>query len=226
MIDKAVRSMAEAMAGIKDGSTILIAGFATIGEPRALIDGLIEHGAKDLTVAANTAGRVNDGLSRLISLGRVRKVIVTFARRTSSVAFQEQYQAGNIELEIIPQGNLAERMRAAGAGIPAFYTATAVGTDLSRDKEYREFDGRGYVLERALHGDVGLVEAWQADRWGNLTYRSAGQNFNPMVAMASKLTIVQTQHMVDLGDLPPDHIHTPGIFVHRVLHVPYGDPPV
>jgi 3-oxoadipate CoA-transferase alpha subunit len=226
MIDKTVRDMAEAMAGIKDGSTVLIAGFATLGEPRALIEGLIEQGAKDLTVAANTAGRVNDGLSRLISLGRVRKVIVTFARRTSSVAFQERYQTGKIELEIVPQGNLAERMRAAGAGIPAFYTATAVGTELARGKEFREFDGRGYVLERALHGDVGLVEAWQADRWGNLTFRSAGRNFNPMVAMASKLTIVQTQHMVALGDLHPDHIHTPGIFVHRVLHVPYGDPPV
>jgi 3-oxoadipate CoA-transferase alpha subunit len=225
MIDKTVRSMAEAMAGIQDGATVLIAGFATLGEPRALIEGLIEQGAKDLVVAANTAGRVDDGLSRLISLGRVRKVIVTFARRTSSVAFQEQYQAGRIELEIVPQGNLAERMRAAGAGIPAFYTATAVGTELARGKEHREFDGRGYVLERALHGDVGLVEAWQADRWGNLAYRSAGRNFNPMVAMASKLTIVQTQHMVELGDLHPDQIHTPGIFVHRVLHVPYGDPP-
>ncbi len=226
MIDKTVRDMAEAMSGIKDSSTVLIAGFATIGEPRALIDGLIEQGAKDLTIAANTAGRGTEGLAKLIELGRVRKVIVTFARRASSVAFEPLYRAGKIELEIIPQGNLAERMRAAGAGIPAFYTATAVGTKLAEGKEFREFDGRGYVLERALHGDVGLVEAWQADRWGNLTYRSAGQNFNPMVAMASKLTIVQTQHMVELGDLPPNHIHTPGIFVHRVLHIPYGDPPL
>jgi 3-oxoadipate CoA-transferase alpha subunit len=226
MIDKTVRTMAEAMAGIKDGSTVLIAGFATIGEPRALIDGLIEQGARDLTIVANTAGRVNDGLSRLIGLGRVRKVIATFARRTSSVAFQELYQAGRIELEILPQGTLAERMRAAGAGIPAFYTATGVGTKLAEGKEVREFDGRAYVMERALPGDVGLVEAWQADRWGNLTYRSAGRNFNPIVAMAASLTIVQTQHMVELGALHPDHIVTPSIFVHRVLHVPYGDPPV
>ena len=151
-------------------------------------------------------------MSRLIGLGRVRKVIVTFARRTSSVAFQERYLAGKIELEIVPQGNLAERMRAAGAGIPAFYTATAVGTELAVGKDIRNFDGRGYVLERALHGDVGLVEAWQADRWGNLTYRSAGRNFNPMVAMASKLTIVQTQHMAELGDLHPGQYPHAGEF--------------
>jgi 3-oxoadipate CoA-transferase alpha subunit len=226
MIDKTVRSMAEAMAGIKDGSTVLLAGFATIGEPAALIDGLIEQGAKDLTIASNSAGRGHEGLAKLIELGRVRKLIATFARRGVAVAFEPLYRAGKIELEVLAQGTLAERMRAAGAGIPAFYTATGVGTKLAEGKEVREFDGRAYLLERALYGDVGLVEAWQADRWGNLTYRSSGRNFNPIVAMAAKLTIVQTQHMVELGALHPDHIHTPGIFVHRVLHVPYGDPPL
>lgn len=226
MIDKTVRSMAEAMAGIKDGSTVLIAGFATIGEPRALIDGLIEQGAKDLTVVANSAGRGHDGVARLIGLGRVRKLIATFARRSTSVAFHEMHRQGRIEFELIPQGTLAEGLRAAGSGIPAYYTATAVGTKVAEGKEHREFNGRTYVLEHALYGDVGLVEAWQADRWGNLTYRSAGRNFNPLVAMAARLTIVQTQHMVELGGLHPDHIVTPGIFVHRVLHVPYGDPPI
>jgi 3-oxoadipate CoA-transferase alpha subunit len=225
MIDKRVRSMAEAMEGIRDGSTVLLGGFATIGEPRALLDGLIEQGAKELTIIANTAGRPHDGLSRLIALGRVRKVMATFARRSSSLAFHERRGHGKIEFELLPQGTLAEGLHAAGSGVPAYYTATGVGTQVAAGKEHREFNGRTYILERALHGDVGLVEAWQADRWGNLTYRSAGRNFNPLVAMAAELTIVQTQHMVELGELHPDHIVTPGIFVDRVLHVPYGDPP-
>ena len=225
MIDKRVRSMADAMEGIKDGSIVLLGGFATIGEPRALLDGLIEQGAKDLTIIANTAGRPHDGLSRLIALGRVRKVMATFARRTSSLAFHALYGEGKIEFELLPQGTLAEGLRAAGSGVPAYYTATAVGTQVAVGKEHREFNGRTYILERALHGDVGLVEAWQADRWGNLTYRSAGRNFNPLVAMAASLSIVQAQHIVELGELNPDHIVTPGIFVDRVLHVPYGDPP-
>src|SRR5215472_13235668 len=217
--------MAEAMEGIRDGATVLLGGFATIGEPRALLEGLIEQGARDLTIIANTAGRPNDGLSRLIVLGRVRKVMATFARRSSSVAFHELRDHGKIEFVLLPQGTLAEGLRAAGSGVPAYYTATGVGTQVAAGKEHREFNGRTYILEPALHGDVGLVEAWQADRWGNLTYRSVGRNFNPLVAMAAKLTIVQTQHLVDLGELNPDHIVTPGIFVDRVLHVPYGDPP-
>jgi len=225
MIDKTVRTMAEAMAGIADGSIVLLGGFATIGEPRALLEGLIEQGAKELTIVANTAGRPNDGLSRLIALGRVRKVMATFARRSSSLAFHELYRDGKIEFELIPQGTLAEGLRAAGSGVPAYYTATAVGTPVAAGKEHREFDGRTYILERALAGDVGLVEAWQADRWGNLTFRAAGRNFNPLVAMAAKLTIVQAQQMVRLGELHPDQVVTSGIFVNRVLHVPYGDPP-
>jgi 3-oxoadipate CoA-transferase alpha subunit len=141
------------------------------------------------------------------------------------VVFETLYKAGKLELELVPQGTLAERMRAAGAGIPAFFTATAVGTRLGMGKETREFDGRTYVMEQALPGDVALVEAWQADRWGNLTFRESGRNFNPVMAMAARLTIVQTQHIVELGALEPEQIVTPGIFVDRVLHVPYGDPP-
>ncbi len=224
MIDKTVQSMADAMAGIKDGSTVLLAGFGSVGQPNALLDGLIEHGAKDLTVAANNAGSGHIGLARLMELGRVRKIICSFPRSSDPVVFETLYRAGKIELEIVPQGTIAERIRAAGAGVPAFFTATGVGTKMAVGKEHREIDGRTYILENALYGDVGLVEAWEADRWGNLTYKLAGRNFNPIVAMASKLTIVQTQHVVGLGDIHPDHVHTPGIFVDRVLHIPYGDP--
>ena len=224
MIDKIVQSMADAMAGIKDGSIVLLAGFGSVGQPNALIEGLIEQGAKDLTVAANNAGSGHVGLARLMELGRVRKIICSFPRSSDPVVFETLYRAGRIELEIVPQGTIAERMRAAGAGVPAFFTATGVGTKMAVGKEHRDIDGRTYILENALHGDVGLVEAWEADRWGNLTYKLAGRNFNPIVAMASKLTIVQTQHIVALGSLDPDHIVTPGIFVNRVLHVPYGDP--
>ena len=224
MIDKIVQSMADAMAGIKDGSIVLLAGFGSVGQPNALIEGLIEQGAKDLTVAANNAGSGHVGLARLMELGRVRKIICSFPRSSDPVVFETLYRAGRIELEIVPQGTIAERMRAAGAGVPAFFTATGVGTKMAVGKEHRDIDGRTYILENALHGDVGLVEAWEADRWGNLTYKLAGRNFNPIVAMASKLTIVQTQHIVALGGLDPDHIVTPGIFVNRVLHVPYGDP--
>ena len=224
MIDKIVQSMADAMAGITDGSIVLLAGFGSVGQPNALIEGLIEQGAKDLTVAANNAGSGHVGLARLMELGRVRKIVCSFPRSSDPVVFETLYRAGRIELEIVPQGTIAERMRAAGAGVPAFFTATGVGTKMAVGKEHRDIDGRTYILENALHGDVGLVEAWEADRWGNLTYKLAGRNFNPIVAMASKLTIVQTQHIVALGGLDPDHIVTPGIFVNRVLHVPYGDP--
>jgi len=224
MIDKTVQSMADAMAGIKDGATVLLAGFGSVGQPNALLDGLIEQGAKDLTVAANNAGSGHVGLARLMELGRVRKIICSFPRSSDPVVFETLYRAGKIELEIVPQGTIAERIRAAGAGVPAFFTATGVGTKMAVGKEHREIDGRTYILENALYGDVGLVEAWEADRWGNLTYKLAGRNFNPIVAMASKLTVVQTQHVVGLGDIHPDHVHTPGIFVDRVLHIPYGDP--
>lgn len=224
MINKFVNSMAEAMEGIRDGSTVLIGGFGAVGQPNQLIDGLIEQGAKDLTAVANNAGTGHVGLARLMELGRVRKIICSFPRSAGSVVFEQLYREGKIELEIVPQGTMAERMRAAGAGIPAFFTATSVGTQLARGKEQREFNGRTYVMEQAIEADVALVEAWEADRWGNLTYRSSGRNFNPVMAMAAKLTIVQTQHVRELGELDPEKVVTPGIFVNRVLHVPYGDP--
>lgn len=226
MINKIVQSMADAMAGIRDGSRVLIGGFGSIGQPNALIDGLIEQGAKDLTVVANNAGVGRTGLARLMEMGRVRKIICSYPRTSDPVVFEGLYRAGRIELEVMPQGTMAERMRAAGAGIPAFYTATSVGTLLADGKELREFSGRRYVLEQALAGDVALIEAWEADRWGNLTYRSSARNFNPIMAMAAKLTVVQTQHIVDLGALDPEKVATPGIFVQRVLHVPYGEPVV
>jgi len=226
MIDKFVRSVAEALAGIKDGSTVLIAGFAQVGEPRALIEGLIETGAKELTVVHNTAGRGREGVARLIGEGRVRKIVCSFARSRGSVLFEEVYARGGIELEILPQGTMAERMRAAAAGIPAFYTATGAGTKLGEGKEARVFDGREYILEHALPGDVALIEAWHADRWGNLVYRDAGRNFNPVMAAAAQLTIAQTQHMAELGELSPEEIATPGLYVDRLVHVAAGDPPI
>lgn len=225
MIDKTVRSMAEAMDGIKDGATVLVGGFATVGEPRDLLEGLIEQGAKDLTIVSNTTGRAGSGIGKLIELGRVKRLIVSWARSNPPGPFEALYKEGKIELELVPQGTLAQRMHAAGSGIPAFFTATSVGTPLAQGKEQRNYHGRSYVLEEAIFGDVALIEAWQADRWGNLTYRRAGRNFNPVCAMAAKLTIAQAQHIVPVGDIDPDHVVTPGIFVSRVLHVPYGDPP-
>jgi 3-oxoadipate CoA-transferase alpha subunit len=226
MINKIVASMVEAMAGIRDGAVVLLGGFGSIGQPNALIDGLIEHGARKLTVVSNNAGVGRIGLARLLELGRVRKIICSFPRTVDPVVFEKLYRAGKIELEIVPQGTLAERLRAAGAGIPAFFTATAAGTKLAAGKEQREIGGRTYLLEEALAGDVALIEAWEADRWGNLTYRSSARNFNPVMAMAAKLTVAQAQHIVDLGALDPEKIATPGIYVNRVLHVPYGEPTV
>jgi 3-oxoadipate CoA-transferase alpha subunit len=226
MIDKIVRSVAEALDGIRDGSTVLIAGFAQVGEPRALIDGLIEQGAKDLVVVHNTAGRFREGVARLIGERRVRKIVCSFARSRGSVLFEEVYAAGQIELEIVPQGTMAERIRAGAAGIPAFFTATGAGTKLAEGKESRMFEGREYILEHAIRGDVALVEAWRADRWGNLVYRDAGRNFNPVMAAAAELTIAQTQHVAELGDLSPEEIATPGVYVDRLVYIEAGDPPL
>ncbi len=226
MIDKFVRSVAEALDGIKDGSTVLIGGFAQVGEPRALVEGLIEQGARDLTVVHNTAGRGRDGVARLIGEGRVRKIVCSFARSRGSVLFEEVYARGEIELEIVPQGTLAERLRAGGAGIPAFFTPTGAGTKLAEGKEVRVIDGRECILEYAITGDVALVEAWRADRWGNLVYRDTGRNFNPVMAAAGRLTIAQTQHVAELGELPPEAIVTPGVYVQRLVHVAAGDTPI
>jgi 3-oxoadipate CoA-transferase alpha subunit len=226
MINKIVQSMADAMAGIRDGSVILVGGFGSIGQPNALITGLIEQGAKDLTVVANNSGVGHVGLAALLETRRVRKIICSFPRTADPVVFEELWREGAIELECVPQGTMAERMRAAGAGIPAFYTATAAGTKLAEGKEEREFNGRAYILEEALRGDVALVEAWEADRWGNLTYKSSARNFNPVMATAADLTIVQAQHIVELGALDPEAVVTAGIYVDRVVHVPYGEPTV
>ena len=226
MIDKIVQSMAEAMAGVRDGAVVLLGGFGSIGQPNELIDGLIEQGAKDLTVVSNNAGVGRAGLARLLELGRVRKIICSYPRSAGSIVFEELYRAGKVELEVVPQGTMAERLRAAGAGIPAFFTATAVGTKLATGKDQREIRGRQYLLEEALAGDVALIEAWEADRWGNLTYRSSARNFNPVMATAATLTIAQAQHIVELGALDPEKIATPGVYVDRVLHVPYGEPAV
>jgi 3-oxoadipate CoA-transferase alpha subunit len=226
MINKIVQSMAEAMAGVRDGSVVLIGGFGSIGQPNALIEGLIEQGAKDLTVVANNSGVGHVGLAALLDTGRVRKIVCSFPRTADPVVFERLWREGRIELECVPQGTMAERMRAAGAGIPAFYTATAVGTKLAAGKEERDIGGRRYILEEALAGDVALVEAWEADRWGNLIYKSSARNFNPVMATAATLTVAQTQHVVELGALDPEKIATPGIFVNRVVHVPYGEPQV
>jgi 3-oxoadipate CoA-transferase alpha subunit len=224
MINKIVRTMAEALAGIKDGSTVLIGGFGAVGQPDALIEALIETGVKNLTIALNNAGSGRVGVAKLMDQGAVRKIICSFPRSSDPVVFETLYREGRIELEIVPQGTLAERIRAAAAGIPAFYTATGAGTLLARGKEAREFDGREYIMERALKADVALVEAWEGDRWGNLVYRGSGANFNPVMAAAADLTIAQVQHIRELGELHPHMIGTPSVYVDRVIQVDRGAP--
>lgn len=225
MINKIVRTLAEAMNGIKDGSTVLIGGFGAVGQPNQLIDALTEQGATNLTIVANNAGTGRTGLAGLMDKGRVKRIICSFPRSAGSVVFEELHAAGKLELELVPQGTLAERIRAGGAGIPAFYTPTAYGTVVAEGKESREIAGRKVILEQAIVADVALIEAWQADRWGNVRYRTSGRNFNPVMATAAELTICQTQHVVELGEMAPDDVHTPGIYVDRVIHIPYGDPP-
>jgi 3-oxoadipate CoA-transferase alpha subunit len=224
LIDKIVPSIAAALAGVQDGATVLIGGFGSVGQPDALIEGLIEQGARDLTCVLNNAGSGRVGVAKLMDLGRVRKIVCSFPRSSDPVVFETLYREGRIELELVPQGTLAERIRAAGAGIPAFYTATAVGTKLAQGKEVREFEGRAFVMETALKADVALIEAWEADRWGNLTYRGSGANFNPVMAAAADLTIAQVQHIRALGDLHPHMVGTPGVFVDRVVQVDRGAP--
>lgn len=219
-INKIVQAHAEAMSGVKDSSTILISGFGAAGVPTDLIHALIDQGARDLTVVSNNAGSGDRGLAALLKEGRVRRIICSYPRSAGSVAFDSLYAAGKIELELVPQGTLSERMRAAGAGIPAFYTPTSVGTQLAEGKEVREIAGREYVLEYALKGDIALIQAEKADRWGNLTYNKSARNFGPVMAMAAELTIAEARQIVDRGEIDPEIIITPGIFVDRVLHVP------
>jgi 3-oxoadipate CoA-transferase alpha subunit len=212
--------MAEALKDVKDGSVVLIAGFGNSGIPVELIDGLIEQGAKDLTVVSNNAGSGRTDVAKLLGTGRVRKLVCSYPRTSGSVVFEEMYSAGKLELELVPQGTLSERMRAAAAGIGGFYTPTAAGTKLAEGKESRMIDGREYVLEMPLKGDVALVKAERADRWGNLTYRLAARNFGPTMAAAADLAIVQAREIVELGAIDPEQVVTPGIFVDRVVHVP------
>lgn len=222
LIDKIFPDIATAMAGISDGATIMISGFGSAGMPSALIDGLIAQGARDLTIVNNNAGNGETGLAALLAAGRVRKIICSYPRQTDSHVFDGLYRSGKIELELTPQGNLAERIRAAGAGIGGFFTATGYGTQLAEGKETRLINGRHYVLESPIHADVALIKAWKADRWGNLVYRKAARNFAPIMAMAAKCTIAQVDHVVPLGELDPEVIVTPGIFVKRLVHVAGG----
>jgi 3-oxoadipate CoA-transferase alpha subunit len=224
MIDKFVPDIAAALAGISDGAVILCGGFGTVGIPNALIGGLVERKLKGLTIVANNAGAAFGGLPKLMEAGAVAKVVCSYPKGAEKSIFVELYRDGKIDMELVPQGTLAERIRAAAAGIPAFFTPTGAGTQLTQGKETRIINGKLCVLEAALFADVALLEAWEADRWGNLTYRLAGRNFNPVMAGAAKLTVAQTQHVVALGQLDPDHIVTPGVYVQRVVHVPYGDP--
>lgn len=220
MIDKFVPSLEAAVAGIQDGATVLIAGFGNSGIPVELIDALIDQGAKELTVVSNNAGSGRTDVAKLLGTGRVRKIMCSYPRTAGSVVFEEMYSAGKLELELIPQGTLTERIRAAAAGIGGFYTPTAAGTKLAEGKETRTIGGREYVLEMPIKADVALIKAERADRWGNLTYRLAARNFGPTMAAAGKLTIVQTSHVVELGGIAPEDVVTPGIFVDRIVHIP------
>jgi len=217
MIDKTFASPALAVAGIHDGATVMIGGFGNAGMPAVLIDALIAQGARDLTIVNNNAGNGETGLAALLKAGRVKKIICSFPRQADSQVFDALYRAGEIELELTPQGNLAERIRAAGAGIGGFFTPTGYGTELAEGKETRLIEGRHYVFETPIHADFALIKAHRGDRWGNLVYRKSARNFGPIMATAAKVTIAQVSEIVALGDLDPEAIVTPGIFVQRVV---------
>ncbi|HWW07577.1 3-oxoacid CoA-transferase subunit A [Collimonas sp.] len=220
MINKIIPSIEQALANIHDGATIMIGGFGGAGQPAELIDALIEQGARDLVIVNNNAGNGETGLAALLKTKRVRKIICSFPRQADSQVFDGLYRAGELELELVPQGNLAERIRAAGAGIGAFFTPTGYGTALAKGKETREINGKMYVLEHPIHADVALIKAERGDRWGNLTYRKTARNFGPIMASAAKLTIASVHEIVELGSLDPESVITPGLFVHRVVQVP------
>jgi 3-oxoadipate CoA-transferase, alpha subunit len=219
MIDKRYPDPATALAGVADGATVMIGGFGGAGQPAALIDALIEQGARDLTIVNNNAGNGETGLAALLKAGRVRKIICSYPRQVDSQVFDALYRAGRIELELVPQGNLAERIRAAGAGIGGFFTPTGYGTELARGKETRFIDGRWQVLELPLHADVALIHAERGDRWGNLVYRKTARNFGPLMATAARLTVASVHEFAELGELDPEAIVTPGIHVQRVVRV-------
>jgi 3-oxoadipate CoA-transferase alpha subunit len=222
MIDKFVASAEAALADIPDGATIMIGGFGGAGMPVALIDALIAQGARNLTIVNNNAGNADTGLAALIAAKRVRKILCSFPRQADSWHFAKAYRAGELELELVPQGTLAERIRAAGAGIGAFFTPTAYGTDLAKGKETRRIGDRDYVLEYPIHADYALIKAERADRWGNLAYRKTARNFAPLMAMAARCTVVQVRETVELGALDPETVVTPGIFVQRVVKAATG----
>lgn len=217
MINKIIPTLEEAVADIHDGATVMIGGFGNAGMPAALIDALIARGARDLTIVNNNAGNGDTGLAALLKARQVRKIICSFPRQTDSHVFDGLYRAGEVELELTPQGNLAERIRAAGAGIGGFFTPTGYGTLLAQGKETRLINGRHYVLESPIHADFALIKALRGDRWGNLVYRKTARNFGPIMAMAAKCAIAQVSEIVELGELDPEHIVTPGIFVQRVV---------
>lgn len=217
MVDKIISSLAAAVSDIHDGATVMIGGFGNAGMPRELIDALINQGATDLTIVNNNAGNGDTGLAALLAAGRVRKIICSFPRQADSHVFDALYRSGKLELELTPQGNLAERIRAAGAGIGGFFSPTGYGTLLAEGKETRLINGRHYVLESPIHADFALIKAEKGDRWGNLVYRKAARNFGPIMAMAAKCTIAQVSEVVPLGELDPEVIVTPGIFVQRVV---------
>ncbi len=219
MIDKFISSAAAALTDVPDGATVMIGGFGNAGMPAELIDALIAQGAKGLTVVNNNAGNADAGLAALIGAGRVRKIICSFPRQTDSWHFDKAYRAGELELELVPQGTLAERIRAAGAGVGAFYTPTAFGTKLAEGKETRRIGDRDYVLEYPIHADFALIKADRADRWGNLSYRMTARNFGPIMAAAAKCTVAQVRETVALGELDPEAVVTAGIFVKRVVRI-------
>jgi len=217
MIDKRVDTIDAALSGIEDGSTILVSGFGNAGSPIRLLEALIDQGAANLTIVSNNAGEGEFGLAALMKAGRVTKVICSYPRSAGSIIFEELYDQGKIELEVVPQGTLSERMRAAGAGIGGFFTPTSAGTLLGANKETREIEGKLHVFETPLKGDVALVIADAGDRWGNLTYNKSARNFGPTMAMAAKLTIAEVKTIKELGEISPEHVVTPGIFVDRVI---------
>lgn len=219
MIQKIIPSVVEALRDIADGSTILISGFGGAGLPIFLLDALHDQGAKGLTLVSNNAGNSGIGISKLISAGRVKKMVCSFPRQPESGAFDDLYRAGKIELELVPQGTLAERIRAGGAGIGGFYTPTGFGTELAKGKDMREIDGVNHIFEKAIKADYALIKADKGDRWGNLTYHGTGRNFGPIMATAALCTIAQVNQVVELGTLDPENIVTPGIFVERIVKV-------
>ena len=219
MIDKIVASCQAALADVPDGATVMIGGFGTAGLPNELTEALLAQGAKDLVIVNNNAGNGDHGLAALLAAKRVRKIICSYPRQADSHHFDALYRAGRIELELVPQGNLAERIRAAGAGIGGFFTPTGYGTELAKGKETRVIDGRGHVLEAPIHADFALIKAERGDRWGNLVYRMTARNFGPVMAMAARVTVASVHDVVELGGLDPEAVVTPGLFVQRVVKI-------